>query len=198
MSFYRDYGKRGLDIALSLAVMPVLAVTVVGVGVAVKLDDGGPIFFRGTRRGRYGEPFRIYKFRSMEVDAKDIRNADNSTFSSSSDPRVTKVGKWLRKTSIDEIPQILNVLSGDMSLIGPRPNMASTPYEKLTDLERYRLQVRPGITGMSQALVRNAATPEERYRIDKEYVDRLSFGLDLWVIAKTFEQLFVKRAINAN
>ncbi len=198
MAIYKDHGKRGLDIALSLTMMPVLAVTLAGVGIAIKLDDGGPVFFKGERRGQFGKPFKMYKFRSMKVDAEDIRNADKSTFSSKDDPRVTRVGKMLRKTSLDEIPQVLNVLRGEMSFIGPRPNMATTPYEDLPDLEKARLLVKPGITGLSQALVRNSAPAQQRYSIDKDYVDRVSLMFDLWIVGKTVEQLLFKRNINAN
>ena len=113
--------KRVIDFCISLIIVLLLLVIV---GIAIKLEDRGPIFYMGERIGYHGKIFKMFKFRSMKVNAPDLRYADGSTYNSEDDPRVTKVGRFLRKTSIDEIPQLLNVLIGDMALIGPRPDSA--------------------------------------------------------------------------
>ena len=116
--------KRVIDFCISLIILPIVLLLLVIVGIAIKLEDRGPIFYMGERIGYHGKIFKMFKFRSMKVNAPDLRYADGSTYNSEDDPRVTKVGRFLRKTSIDEIPQLLNVLIGDMALIGPRPDSA--------------------------------------------------------------------------
>ncbi|WP_222706253.1 sugar transferase [Actinomyces ruminicola] len=194
-TLYARYGKRALDVTAALAVMPLLGVLTVGVGAAIKLDDGGPIFYRQERWGRQGRPFRIFKFRSMSVGAPDIRNADSSSVASKADARVTRVGRVLRATSIDEVPQFLNVLNGTMSLIGPRPNLATKPLDRMGDDERRRLTVRPGITGYNQAFYRNSTTLPERYAADCYYVDHLSFGLDVRIVLKTIQTVLTGKSV---
>ncbi|PHP52338.1 sugar transferase [Actinomyces ruminis] len=194
-TFYARYGKRALDVGVALAVMPVLGVLTVGVGAAIKLDDGGPVFYRQERWGRHGHPFRIFKFRSMSVGAPDIRNADSSSVASRTDTRVTRVGRFLRTTSVDEVPQFLNVLNGTMSLIGPRPNLATKPLDRMGADERRRLTVRPGITGYNQAFYRNSTTLPERYAADCYYVDHLSFGLDVRIVLKTIQTVLTGKSV---
>ena len=118
---YKKYIKRILDVVLSMIAIPLILILTVFVGTAIYLEDHGTVFYRAERRGLYGKVFKMYKFRSMKMNAPDLRNKDNSTFNSDSDPRVTKVGRILRKASIDELPQFFNVFWGDMSVIGPRP-----------------------------------------------------------------------------
>lgn len=122
----------------------------------------------------------------MKVNAPDLRNPDGSTFNSEDDPRVTKIGKFMRKTSIDELPQILNVLKGDMSIVGPRPTLYSGDYSTFDEQTKKRYVVRPGITGYTQAYFRNSIGQDEKFKHDAWYVDNLSFMLDVKVIFKTF------------
>ena len=185
LSCYARWGKRMLDCAAAFLALPILAVVTLLVGLAIKLDDGGPIFYRQWRWGQGGRPFRMWKFRSMVVAAQDLRHADSSTVASRDDPRVTRVGRFLRQASVDELPQLLNVLSGDMALVGPRPNLATKPVAEMGDQERRRLAVRPGITGYNQAYYRNASTLEERYAADCYYVDHMSLALDMRVVGRT-------------
>lgn len=182
---YAVGGKRLLDAVVGAMALPLVGLVTLGVGVAIKLDDGGPLFFEQERRGRYGKPFKMLKFRSMKVDAPDLRNPDSSTVASASDWRVTRVGRVLRKTSIDELPQLVNVFKGDMSLIGPRPNLTTTPLERLEGDELLRLSIRPGITGYNQAYFRNSSTLEQRYANDCGYAKRITLLGDLRILAAT-------------
>lgn len=197
MTIYRSGGKRALDIAGAIVLLPVLGLSVLIVAPLVKLSDRGPVFYASQRRGKDGIHFTMLKFRSMSVNAPDLRNSDLSTVNSDVDPRVTTLGRVLRKTSVDELPQLLNVLKGDMSFVGPRPNMTRQAWGELTDIERKRVRVRPGITGLSQAMHRNAASTEVKYRLDSQYVDVLSFRLDLTILVRTAWSVFAAKNINA-
>ncbi|WP_221620772.1 sugar transferase [Actinomyces bowdenii] len=194
-SFYARYGKRAVDLAAATLALPVLGALSLGAGLAITLEDRGPVFFRQERWGRHGKPFRIVKLRSMSVGARDLRNADSSTVASRNDSRVTRVGRFLRRTSLDEVPQLLNVLTGDMSLIGPRPNLATKPLERMGPLERRRLSVRPGITGYNQAFHRNSTTLQERYEADCYYVDNLTLALDLKILARTIRTVLTSEKL---
>lgn len=189
--------KRILDILLSLFIFPFLLILTLLVGLCIKIEDGGPVFYMALRTGRYGKSFKMYKFRSMKVNAPDIRLVDGSTFNSDDDPRVTKVGKFLRRTSIDEIPQFINVLIGDMALIGPRPD---TPMylDKYTDEERVVLNVRPGITGYNQSVNRNTVLTKEKLKNDIFYVKNMSFLLDVKIIWMTVLTVLGNKNINRN
>lgn len=142
---YKYLIKRILDIILAILLLPFLFVTTILIAPLIYLEDGGSIFYNSKRLGKNGKVFIMYKFRTMKENAKDIRNADGSTYNSIYDPRVTKIGKVLRRTSIDEIPQIINVLKGDMSFIGPRPDLPEH-IMLYTNEEKRKLKVRPGIT----------------------------------------------------
>lgn len=194
-SFYQRYGKRLLDITSGVVALPVIAAATLVVGVAIKLDDAGPVFYKQTRRGMGGKDFHMLKFRSMHVNAPDIRRADNSTLASVNDARVTRVGRIIRKTSIDEIPQLINVLKGDMSLIGPRPNLVTRPLSALSDIELRRIAVRPGITGYNQAYYRNSSTLDERYAHDCYYAENISFAMDLRIVGATISSVVRGRNI---
>jgi Sugar transferases involved in lipopolysaccharide synthesis len=150
--------------------------------------DPGPIFYRQRRVGRKGILFNMFKFRSMRVDADQI----GPHFTSANDPRITKVGRFLRKTSLDELPQLLNVVLGDMSIVGPRPNVAAQSTEYSVESWEKRNLVRPGITGLAQATVRSEATPQQRELLDLEYVDNANFILDMKIILKTAKQVLTK------
>ncbi|WP_062514759.1 sugar transferase [Halobacillus sp. KGW1] len=193
---YSLFVKRFLDIFISIIIMPFIVISVIVIAPFIFIEDRGPIFFNAERRGIKGKNFRMIKFRSMFVNAPDIRNSDNSTYNSNNDFRVTKTGKILRKTSLDEIPQFINVLKGDMSLIGPRPNMTSKPLNKLSDIEKKRITIRPGITGYNQAYYRNSISQDEKYKNDCYYVDNISFTLDVKIIFNTI--LSVVKAKNIN
>ena len=142
---YKYLIKRILDIILAILLLPFLFVTTILIAPLIYLEDGGRIFYNSKRLGKNGKVFIMYKFRTMKENARDIRNADGSTYNSIYDPRVTKIGKVLRRTSIDEIPQIINVLKGDMSFIGPRPDLPEH-IMLYTNEEKRKLKVRPGIT----------------------------------------------------
>ena len=188
------YVKRTIDfIGSLLLVVPVLLV--IGISaIFIKIEDGGPVFYLAKRSGLYGKPFNMYKLRSMKVNAPDIRLADGSTYNGEDDPRVTKFGRFARKTSIDELPQILNVLKGDMSFIGPRPDSASY-LDQYTDEERVILNVRPGITGYNQAINRNAVGTKEKLQNDIYYVEKISFLFDVKIIFLTIKAVLCSKNV---
>jgi lipopolysaccharide/colanic/teichoic acid biosynthesis glycosyltransferase len=191
MGVYRRSGKRALDLILgSLALLVALPVIAVA-AVLVKLDSPGPVFHRAVRVGRGGRKFTFLKLRSMQRDAEELRGlllhlneARGPAFKLTNDPRVTQVGRLLRKTSLDELPQLLHVVQGHMSLVGPRP-----PFPE--EVERYetwmlrRLAVRPGLTCLWQIRGRSDLSFEEWMRLDLEYVDRCSLALDLQILILT-------------
>lgn len=183
-----NYVKRIIDILVSLLILPFLLILIVIVGIAVLLDDHGPLFYRPERIGYRGKIFKMIKFRSMKVNAPDYRLNDGSTYNSQNDVRVTRVGKFLRKSSIDELPQFINVLIGDMTLIGPRPDSAFY-LSHYTEAERIILKVRPGITGYNQAINRNAVGTKEKLKNDIIYVQNISFKFDLKIIFLTIKSI---------
>ena len=191
---YKNFFKRFIDFCVALVAMPFVLLLCASVWVAIKLDDGGPLFHMASRIGKDGRIFKMYKFRSMIVDAPDLRMADGSTYNSADDPRVTKVGKFLRKTSLDEIPQLINVLIGDMALIGPRPDSAFY-LEHYTPEERVILTVRPGITGWNQAINRNSVGTKEKLQADIYYVEHLSVMFDCKVIWLTIKSVLSHKDI---
>ena len=197
--------KRFFDIFVSLLALPFFLLIFIFVAPMIKISDGGPIFYNAPRLGKKGKVFKMYKFRSMKVNSPNIKNADGSTYNGENDPRVTKVGKFLRKTSLDETPQILNVLFGHMSLIGPRAHLTTNykGYENLDEIHKRRIDVRPGITGYNQAYFRNSVTSEQKLINDAYYVDNLSFWMDVKVFFKTIfsvlkrENVYVKQETKA-
>lgn len=195
---YKKHIKRILDLFACFLSLPFLVILMIIISPMIYLSDKGPVFFNAKRIGYKGKIFTMYKFRSMKVNAPDIRNADGSTFNSENDSRVTKVGRFLRKTSIDEVPQVINVLKGDMSIVGPRPNLPSVPYERLPELEKKRLEVRPGITGYNQAFFRNSVSSEEKFKHDVSYVERVCFIFDLQILLQTIRTVFLRENINTN
>lgn len=189
---YKKCVKRLIDFIVSLILIPIVLFIIVIIAPIIWLDDRGPIFYNSFRRGKDGKSFRMLKFRSMYVDSPDLRNSDGSTFNSSNDLRVTNFGRFLRKSSLDEIPQIFNVLLGHMSYVGPRPTLAIRPFEEVKPMARKRFDVRPGITGYAQAYYRNSISQDEKFKIDCEYVDNISFLLDVKIIAKTITTVIKK------
>ena len=186
--------KGIFDWMMALTVLVLLSVPLMAVACAIRLRDGGPILFRQVRIGKDGRPFSLYKFRSMEVGAEArkaelevLNEVDGVLFKIRKDPRLTPVGGWLRRWSIDEIPQLLNVLRGEMSLVGPRP-WAALPYEKAAGSGDYvprRLAVKPGITGLWQVSGRASLPWEESVRLDLRYVEHWTLALDLLILFKT-------------
>ena len=189
--------KRLFDIIISLIALPFVVLIIAIFAPIIYFTDRGPVFYNAPRLGKKGVIFTMYKLRSMRVNAPNIRNADGSTYNGEDDPRVTKVGRFIRKTSIDELPQFLNVLKGDLSLIGPRAFMTTNyqGYDKLDEKRKRRLDVRPGITGYSQAYFRNSITNDQKIENDVYYVDHLSFGLDVKIFFKTIETVLRRKNI---
>lgn len=187
--------KRAFDLICSLILMIPVGIVIGISAIFIKVEDGGPVFYMAERTGRFGIPFRMYKLRSMKVNAPDIRLADGSTYNGEDDPRVTRFGRFARKTSIDELPQVINILKGEMSFIGPRPD---TPMylDKYTDEERMVLTVRPGITGYNQAINRNAVLTKEKLKNDVYYVKHLSLWFDIKVVFMTVITVLSHRNIN--
>ena len=193
---YKKYVKRGLDILFSLVLLPFLLVIGLVVSPLIYLEDRGTVFYKAKRRGVKGRIFDMYKFRSMKMNAPDLRNEDNSTYNAPDDPRITKIGKIIRKTSVDELPQILNILKGDMSFIGPRPITINRPLEEYDEKRKIRLLVRPGITGYSQAYYRNSISQEEKLQHDAEYAQNVTFLGDVKIILKTIDTVIHRKNIS--
>ena len=183
--FYSKILKRLLDLTLALCILPVLGIVILIVFPFIYISDKGSVFYVANRIGQHGRIFKMFKFRTMNMNAPDVRLADGSTFNSDDDPRLTKVGKILRKTSIDELPQIINVMIGNMSFIGPRPDPVDW-LEKYTIEEREFLNVKPGISGYNQAYFRNSADGATKLKNDVYYAVNISFMLDLKILLKTF------------
>lgn len=194
---YRKFGKRFFDIVLSTLGLIVFAIIFIPISIAIYLEDRGPIFYNASRLGKDGKVFKMYKFRSMKVNAPDLRKADGSTYNGEDDPRLTKVGKFIRKTSLDEAPQVINVFIGNMSVIGPRPDLPEHIKEYVGD-EIRKLEVLPGITGYSQAYYRNSIEWKERIKHDIYYVDNLSLIMDIKVFFKTIMTVLKKEGVYVN
>ncbi|WP_065220374.1 MULTISPECIES: sugar transferase [Butyricimonas] len=192
---YNKFFKRLLDILVSLCVLPFVFLVILIVAPFIYIEDKGCVFYLAKRRGRHGRIFNMYKLRSMVVNAPDIRNEDNSTYNSPDDPRITKIGKFMRKTSVDELPQFINVLTGDMSIIGPRPVTIDRPLEKYDEKRRIRLKVRPGITGYSQAYFRNSISNEEKLEKDAIYAEHVTFSGDLKIFLATLRTVLFRKNI---
>ncbi|ACV29292.1 Putative colanic biosynthesis UDP-glucose lipid carrier transferase [Anaerococcus prevotii] len=195
---YEKIIKRILDIVLALIALPFVLIICIIFGILIYLEDRGDIFYIAKRRGLNGSVFGMYKLRSMKMNAPDIRNKDNSTYNSSDDPRVTKIGKVLRKTSIDELPQVFNILKGDMSWIGPRPITINRPLSDYDQKRIDRLKVRPGITGYSQAYFRNNIPQEEKLQLDANYAKEISFLLDVKIVFKTIKIVLLQKNVYTN
>ncbi len=193
---YRFF-KRFFDIVISLLALPFVLLAICIFAPLIYFSDRGPVFYNAPRLGKKGKVFTMYKLRSMRVNSRNILNADGSTYNGEDDPRVTKVGRLMRKTSIDELPQFLNVLKGDMSLIGPRAHLTTSyrGYEYLDEKRKRRLDVRPGITGYSQAYFRNSITAEQKMENDVYYVENISLWMDLKVILQTISSVLKRENI---
>lgn len=181
--FYRAV-KRFLDVTASFLGLVLLSPLMLAVSILIKIDSRGPIIFRQTRIGRNGKVFEIYKFRSMCVGAE---KTGSGVYSGKGDARVTRIGKILRATSIDELPQLLNILKGEMSFVGPRPPLTYHPwkYEEYTDFQKRMFEVRPGITGWAQVNGRKDVEWHKRIELNVWYVDHMSLLLDIKIMFMT-------------
>ena len=194
---YQLYIKRLIDVALSIIVLPIALFLMFPIAIAVKVTDGGPILYRSKRLGTGFREFDMLKFRSMKVNAPDIRNADGSTYNSDHDERVTRVGKLLRETSLDEIPQLFNIIKGDMSIIGPRAGDVESKDTYAED-EKDKLLVRPGVSGYSQAYYRNSIGVREKRLFDAAYAHNVSFILDVKILIQTAITVLRRKDIYTN
>ncbi|WP_053954713.1 sugar transferase [Inediibacterium massiliense] len=181
---YRNFFKRIFDLVLAIIAIPFWLIILLVVGPMIYFQDKGAIFYNASRLGKDGKVFKMYKFRSMKMNAPDIRNEDGSTFNSEEDPRLTKIGRFIRKTSLDETPQLFNIIKGDMSIIGPRPDLPEH-MELYEGNEARKLEIRPGVTGYNQAYFRNTIPWKERINNDIYYIDHLTMWMDIKVFFKT-------------
>ncbi|MDQ0413815.1 sugar transferase [Mesobacillus stamsii] len=201
---YKNFLKRVFDLILALVALPFWFIILVIIGTIIYFQDKGSIFYNAPRLGKDGKVFKMYKFRSMKMNAPDLRNEDGSTFNAEDDPRLTKIGKFIRKTSLDETPQLLNIIKGDMSIIGPRPDLPEH-HQLYEGKEERKVEIRPGVTGYNQAYFRNTVPWKERIQNDIYYIDHLSWWLDIKIFIKTAmsvlkrEDVFVtEKSTNSN
>ena len=194
---YVHFIKPICDWLIAMIVFPFFCIIWLIVTIAIKLEDGGPVFYMAERIGKDCKKLKMYKFRSMKVNAENITNPDGSTYNAKDDPRVTKVGKFLRETSLDEIPQIINIIKGEMSLIGPRASGWSALKSYQTD-ELHKMNVRPGISGYTQAYYRNSIGVREKRLKDAWYADNISFSLDAKIFFKTIVTVLKHENIYTN
>lgn len=185
------YIKRGMDFAVAFVALLVFSPLMLIVSILIKLNRDGPVLFKQKRPGINGKIFTVYKFRTMTVKTHDENGRELSDFE-----RMSKIGNLLRKTSVDELPQFINILKGDMSFIGPRPLL--TEYLELYTPEQMRRhEVRPGISGWAQVNGRNTITWEEKFRYDVEYVDKMSLKMDIYILIKTVLNVLKQDGINS-
>ena len=195
--FYQLGIKRAIDIIACLIALPFVLIILIPVAIAIKVEDRGPLFYHSMRIGKGFKEFGMLKFRSMKVNAPDLRNEDGSTFNSKTDPRVTKIGHILRETSLDEIPQIFNVLAGQMSIIGPRAGDVESKDTYEED-EKDKLLIRPGITGYTQAYYRNGLGVREKRLYDAWYAHSVSFWLDVKIFFRTIKTVLTHENVYTN
>lgn len=195
---YVHFVKRLIDVLIGLVALPFVLFVVICCAPFIYFTDKGPIFYNATRIGKDCKPFKMFKLRSMYVNSPDLKNPDGSTFNSDTDSRVTPIGRFMRRTSLDEFPQFLNVLKGDMSIVGPRPKVVNLDrdYNNLEkDIEK-SFSVKPGVTGYSQAYYRNSITNDEKFHWDAYYAENISFLMDVKIIFKTIKSVLFRENIN--
>ena len=189
MSYYCNF-KRGLDIFIALAAMVILSPVLVAIGITIRLSSKGPAIFKQQRAGKNGRPFVFYKFRTMTLDVDPFGPSPKS----GQDRRLTKVGKFLRECSLDELPQLFNVLKGDMSIVGPRPLYLSQIPE-WSERQKKRLLVKPGLTGSAQIQGRAELTREEKLELDVKYVENAGLLTDIRIMLATIVQVFRRKSV---
>ena len=182
---YVHFFKRLIDILIGLCALPFVVLVILVFAPIIYFTDKGPVFYNATRAGKDYKPFKMFKLRSMYVNSPDLKNPDGSTFNSDNDPRVTPIGRFLRKTSLDELPQIAQIFTGKMSIIGPRPALWNQ-YDLIAQRDQYGANdVTPGLTGWAQVNGRDELEIEEKARLDGEYAQNISFGLDMKIFWMT-------------
>lgn len=181
---YRKFGKNAIDTVLSLIVLVILSPLLIMISIAIKLTSPGPVLFKQQRLGLHGKVFTIYKFRSMIVGAE---HTGSGVYSGSGDPRVTAIGRFIRRSSIDELPQLFNILKGDMAIVGPRPPLTYHPWpiEQYTEDQLHMFDVRPGITGWAQVHGRKSVEWHTRIKLNIWYTEHVSLLLDLKILLMT-------------
>lgn len=194
MRLYKSFGKRAIDFCISLVMLIILSPLLLIIAIIVKLDSKGPAVFVQERLTLGGRVFKMYKFRTMIVNAEKM---GTGAYSFDHDPRITKAGNILRKLSLDELLQLVNIVKGDMAFIGPRPILTYHPckYEEYSDEEKTVFTVRPGISGWAQVNGRNSVDWEERFRLNEWYVQHVSLWLDIKIVFMTIVQVFSRKEI---
>lgn len=195
---YTHFIKRIIDIIGALILLPFVLLEIIILAPIIWLTDKGPVFYNANRAGKDYKPFKMFKLRSMYVNSPDLKNPDGSTFNSDNDPRVTPIGRFLRKSSLDEVPQFLNILLGDMSFIGPRPKLyqGEDVYNKFPEEYKKSFEVKPGVTGYAQAYYRNSITQDKKFHWDAYYADHISFWMDMKIIWQTVVSVLGRKNIN--
>lgn len=191
---YLRFGKRVCDLVVSIVALPFVLIIIAVLAPIIHFEDKGPVFYNAPRVGKDGRDFKMYKLRSMRVNAPDLVMEDGSTYNGADDPRMTKIGAFMRRTSLDEIPQFLNVLKGDMSVVGPRPDLRRET-ELYEGDEGEKLTVKPGITGYAAVYGRNSLPWHDRLALDVSYVRNVTFALDAKVFFRTFATVFKQEGI---
>ena len=196
---YKHFFKRIIDFLGALVLLPFVLLVVIIFAPIIYFTDRGPIFYNALRAGKDYKPFKMFKLRSMYVNSPDLKNADGSTYNSDNDPRVTPIGRIVRKTSLDEFPQFLNILMGDMSFVGPRPKLyreGRLEESDVTEDMRNSFKVKPGVTGYAQAYYRNSITQNEKFRWDAYYAEHVSFLMDVKIVFQTIFSVLARKNIN--
>jgi len=194
---YIHFFKRLFDLMIGVSALPFVLMAVCVFGPIIYFEDRGPVFYKARRISKGGKPFNMLKFRSMKVNAPDLRLVDGSTYNGDDDPRVTKIGKFMRNTSVDEIPQFLNILSGQMSFVGIRPDPMDW-LERYDEHEMVILTVKPGITGYNQAYFRNGADGALKLKNDVYYAEHISFALDVKIVFRTVRTVLRHENVNVD
>ena len=195
---YQHFFKRFFDIIGSFIILPFVLIEIIVLAPFIWLTDKGPVFYNATRATKGYKPFKMFKLRSMYVNSPNLHNPDGSTYNADDDPRVTPIGRILRKTSLDEFPQFLNILLGHMSFVGPRPKIWHDykHLEEMDDIRKKSYSVKPGVTGYAQAYFRNSITQDEKFKWDAYYADNISFAMDLKILWQTVKSVITRKNIN--
>lgn len=195
---YQHFFKRLFDIIGSLIILPFVLLEIIFLAPIIWLIDRGPVFYNATRAGKGYKPYKMFKLRSMYVNSPDLKNPDGSTYNSDDDPRVTPIGKIMRKTSLDEFPQFLNILLGDMSFVGPRPKLWKEGKQlcEMDENHQKSYSVKPGVTGYAQAYFRNSITQEEKFKWDAYYADNVTMWMDIKILFQTVWSVIARKNIN--
>lgn len=191
---YLRFGKRVCDLVIGIVALPFVLLVIAVLAPIIHFEDKGPVFYNAPRVGKDGRDFKMYKLRSMRVNAPDLVMEDGSTYNGADDPRMTRIGAFMRRTSLDEIPQFFNVLKGDMSVVGPRPDLRRET-ELYEGDEGEKLAVKPGITGYAAVYGRNSLPWHDRLALDVYYVRNVTFGLDVKVFFRTFSTVFKQEGV---